>query len=507
MKPYLVIFLLCSGAVYAQDTTQQFLTESFGKSYRFLANDVISQPLLKMDQYALVEGGYRYTSGNYMQAQDAPTQRDLFFYTEGTKRIRKFLVSGSFSYQYIKQDSVAYTLRYALNDPAPYYFFAAAKGNWDIGKYRLQGTISHTLLNDKLTIGAGATYEAGNAWRSNDPRPEYFFYDIQARGTVQYNIFPRHRLGVAAGIISKNTNDEIEYRNENYEKSELYAAYKTYLQYGYGFAQLISGARFIRNKANGYVLEGLYDGQFNQLQLTAKGGYTYRESNFTRRADVATPEQAVGSFYEDIINADLLAQYRQGNNRWSANAHYLYHLGKDKHVILNGNNYVYAFDQLRIEPLYARMAKDRVQYELGAQLSVSNLFKADGAQGQKINYQYAGAGLTGAYYHYLPAGNRFWKALLRVDAQLPLDPQLTTSVQQTDFVKGVIYYDYYYYNATAVTTTAEYLYRFPVQKTNAFFKLSGQYQQAVIKKDNNYAALTKPGGNRWYIQGSIGISL
>jgi hypothetical protein len=90
---------------------------------------------------------------------------------------------------------------------------------------------------------------------------------------------------------------------------------------------------------------------------------------------------------------------------------------------------------------------------------------------------------------------------------LPLSPELAAAVQQTVITKGIIYPDYYYYSASTYSATAEWLYHFPVKKTNAFFKLAGQYQQATIKSDNDFPTAIKPGNNRWYIQTSIGISL
>ncbi|NII28093.1 hypothetical protein HB364_23620 [Pseudoflavitalea sp. X16] len=496
-----------TGILHAQDTSYNFLTERFGQQYDFYSKEVISQPLLQLHQYARVEGGYRYTSGDYRLSQDAPKQQDIFFYTEGTKRINKFLVSGSFSYQHTNQDSVGYTLRYGLHDAAPYYFYAAAKGNWEIGEYRLQGIISHPLLDDKLTVGAGGTYHAGNAWRSNDPRPDYFFYDVQAQATIHYCLLPRHTIGVAGGIARKNTDSEIDFRNDNYEQSLLYEQFQTYMQYGYGFAQLISGSRYVRSKGSGWDIQGIYDGQFNRLHVTAKGGYASRSSVFSRRGERTSLAFKYGEFYEDIINAAILGEYSQGNNSWTTGIYYLYHTGQDMHTILNGNNYMYTFDRLSIEPLYTRRRDGKVRYELGVQGTVSNLFQADGSASQKINYQYADADLSGAYYHYLPAADTYWKAFLKVGARLPLSPELTTSSQQTTFAKGVIYPDYYYYSASSVTATAAWQYNFPVKKTNTFLKLSGQYQQASIKQDHDYPAIAKPGNNRWYIQTSIGISL
>lgn len=503
-----LLIAACSfaGFAYAQDSTYNFLTESFGRKYAFFSKDVVSQPLLQLNQYGLVEGSYRYTSGDYIVSQDAPKQQDIIFHTEGTKQIRKILLSGSFTYQHTNQDSVAYTLRYGLDDPAPYYFFASAKGNWEVGKYRLQGIASYPV-NNKITIGAGGAYDAGNAWRSNDPRPEYFFYKVRAEATTHYQLLPGHTVGAAGGILRENTSSEIEFRNMDYEQSLLYKEYQTYLQYGYGFAQLISGNRYIVGKTSGWTVRGIYNGQFNQLQITAKGGYTSRSSTFSRRGDRTSLGYAYGNFYEDIINADIMVQYESGNHLWSAGAHYLYHTGQDKLLLLNGNNYMYTLDKLSVEPLYAHKRNGKIKYELGIQGTVSNLFRADGSAMQRTNYQTANAGAMASYYYYLPTPRKFWKALVQINAQLPISPELTTSSQQTDFVKGVIYHDYYYYSASSFTATAEWLYHFPVKKTNTFFKLAGQYQQASIKTDNDFPTTTKPGNNRWYIQTSIGISL
>lgn len=497
-----------AGIACAQDSTRNLLTESFGRKYSFYSKEVISQPLLPMDQYAIVEGGYRYTSGDYKLSQDAAKQQEIFFFTEGTRKIRKFLFSGSFSYQHINQDSVPYTLRYALQDPAPYYFITPSKGNWEIGQYRLQGIVSHPLLKDKLTVGAGAVYFAGNGWRSNDPRPEYFFYDVQGTATLHYHFSPQHTLGIAAGIIRKNTNSEIEYRNRDYEQSELYDNYKTYLMYGYGFGQLISGSRFIGSKTSGWQAQGIYDGHFNQWHITAKGGYTSRSTRFSRRAELTSSSLVYGEFFEDIISADALAQYEQADKTWNIGLHYLYHTGQDKQLnILQGNNYMYTLDKLTVEPLFIKKRKDLVQYELGLQGGISNLFRADGNAGIRSNYQLVNAGITAAYYHYLPTPHRFWKGMVKLEGQLPLSPELTAAVQQTVFLKGIIYPDYYYYSASTFSATAEWVYHFPVNKTNAFFKLAGQYQQASIKQDNDFPTSNKPGNNRWYIQTSIGISL
>ncbi len=72
------------------------------------------------------------------------------------------------------QDSTGYTLRYDLHGASPYYFYTVKKGHWDVGRYYLDGAVSRKILNEKITVAAAGSYDALNAWRSSDPRPEYF---------------------------------------------------------------------------------------------------------------------------------------------------------------------------------------------------------------------------------------------------------------------------------------------------------------------------------------------
>ncbi len=137
----------------------------------------------------------------------------FFFYTEGAGRLKKFLVSGNFGWYNTQLDSQAYALRNDYKDPNPFYFYAAKPGNWQTIRYKLQGIVSVPVLN-KLTIGAGGTYNSANHWRSNDPRPEEFIYNLQASLLAHYRILPRHVIGISGSYIRKSSDISWEYRND-----------------------------------------------------------------------------------------------------------------------------------------------------------------------------------------------------------------------------------------------------------------------------------------------------
>lgn len=502
-----LMFMLYPAGMVAQDTTGNVFSEQFQQRYNFFAKEAISQPLLYVQDYSLIKGGFRYTSGKYALSQDAASQKDIFFYTEGSRKVKKIWVSGLFAYQRTVQDSVGNTLRYGLHDATPFYFYAAKKGNWEISKYQLQGIASTSLLHEKLNIGMGVSYNAANAWRSRDPRPEYFEQDMQAGLTAHYRLFPRQLLGMEGTIINKNTETNIEFRSLDYSSSLAYPEYITYLQYGYGFGALHVTNRALIGKTNGWKLQGIYHGRFNIGELTLKGGYTNQVGKFYRSLLITDPGAQYGRFYEDIVNASLYWTLKRKQRQWSATVEYYNHLGRDFNVILNGNNYVYSLEQLSILPLYARTREHKIIYELGIPLSFSNLFRADGTAGQLTNYQHLNTAVTGAYYHYTASNEKWWKARLQLGIQVPIAMERKESVMQTAFSKQVIYPDYLYYNATSLTAKAEWTYNFLIGKTRTFFRVDGQYQQASIKQDHDYPAIAKPGNSRWYIQTSIGISL
>src|ERR1700755_1993662 len=81
-----------------RDCAQPVISDAFRLQYDYYTKDVVSQPLSPVRSYGYVEGGYRMEGGEYRLAQSPMRQRDLFFTTEGSKQVKKFLASGSFSY-------------------------------------------------------------------------------------------------------------------------------------------------------------------------------------------------------------------------------------------------------------------------------------------------------------------------------------------------------------------------------------------------------------------------
>lgn len=501
----LLISLFFVAGVNAQDSSGRLLqSEQFQRLYTFYTTDAVIQPLNPVTNHAQLLAGYGRSSGSYRLAQAAPVQQDIFFKTEGTRQLGHYLLSGYFGYTHTLQDSVGYTLRYGVSDPDPYYFYAYKKGNWQVGQYRLQAQVSRPFLNDKLLAGAGVRYQTVNAWRSNDPRPEQFNYHTDLEASLHYRFLPRHSLGLGGSVTSKKKESIIQYRNKDYQLSLAYPEYVKRMQYGYGFEDRASNSE-LKGAGKGYGWQAVYQGKFNIGQLTAKGGYSYLESDYKGDSTRYFPKGRYGSFYEDRWNAQLLWQYRRQQQAYMVEAVYIHHLGRDFNEFLQANNYVYAFETVQLRPSYQHYRDSVLQYELGLDLSLTDLFRADGNAGIVADYQYAEAALQGAWYFRMD--KKSWlRTGLNAGIRTAVSPVLTLPSQLSSFVQHVVIADYYYYDATVFKAGVDLLYNRSVGENDGFVRLKLNYDQAQLS-NQVLPVLWKPGKQRLYCEAGIGITL
>lgn len=491
--------------VNAQDSSGRLLqSEQFQRLYTFYTADAAIQPLNTVTNHAQLTLGYGRSNGSYRLAQAAPVQQDIFFKTAGTRQLGRYLLSGYFGYTHTLQDSVGYTLRYGINDADPYYFYAYKKGNWQVGQYRLQAQVSRPFLNDKLLAGAGVRYQTVNAWRSNDPRPEQFNYHTDLEASLHYRFLPRHSLGLGGSITSRKKESTIQYRNKDYQLSLAYPEYVKRMQYGYGFEDRASNSE-LKGAGKGYGWQAVYQGKFNIGQITARGGYIYLKSDYKGDSTRYFPKGRYGSFYEDRWNAQLLWQYRRQQHTYMAEVVYIHHLGRDFNEFLRTNNYVYAFETIQLRPSYHHYRDSVLQYELGLDLALTDLFRADGNAGVVTDYQYAEAGLQGAWYFRMD--KKSWlRTGLNAGIRTAVSPILTLPSQLSVFVQQVIIADYYYYDATVFKAGLDLLYNRSVGENDGFIRLKLNYDQAQLS-NQILPALWKPGKQRLYCEAGIGITL
>lgn len=509
----LLSFVFTPFFIKAQDTTINYFSNEFQQRYQFFSKEALSLSLLPLKNYATIEGGFKHTGGDYKLAQDASKQNDLFFRTEGTRQLNKFLVSGSFSYERTTQDSVGYLLRYGVTDNSPLYFFSAKKGNWLAGKYSMNGIVSTPLSKDeKLNAAVGITYQALNSWRNTDPRPDYFTYYMQPDAALNYKLTPHQSIGIQGSYIRKNMETITEIRNPAYKNSAFYPEYMVYLQHGYGYREFrgsgSTNATSMTSKTQGWSLKGIYDINTAVGNFAIKGGYTKQTTSFIKKAsttDANDTDSTYTKYYEKTWNASLYWKKVSAHHYWALLTNYTNHQGKDFSSLLHGNNYVYSLETIKVQPSYGHYKNNQLQYELSLNGSITNTLKADGTADQRAQYNFANVGAAAAYYWHPKTVNTL-KVQLQGGAQMPVEASVRKPIQVDDFTTNVIYSDYYFYNENSINGSLEVQYSFPIQKVSTFIKAAGQYTNAYTRTDGP-PATSRPGTNRWWWQLSIGVNL
>jgi hypothetical protein len=502
-----LFFLSVSCFAAAQDSARQKLSGTFRQRYDFFTGRALTHSLGSGQEYASAEVNYKTVSGNYRARQDAARETGMSFFTEGTRKINKYSVSGSFGFTRTLKDSMGYTLR-SSQHPAPYYFYSGAKGNWEISHYQLRGLISRQV-GEKLSISAGGRYQAGNAWRSNDPRTEEFLHDMSGEIALLYRVHKRHTLGLGGGYGVANEENNNEYRKKDYQDNLLNMPYINVLQYGYGLSVIQTTNRRMDKKGERTSAGAVYRGAFGFGTIVSTVGFTRAHSRFFRNAtDATSARYDYGSFDEDIWEANLLWEgAAKGPQRWSLAAAYKDHFGKDFNSVLNGNNYIYKEEKWQLQPIMAHWSDNCLQYELRINGSLSRMYRADGTTDHLTNYKNASMGLGGSYYFSGKKEARFLK--LSAGVQWKQNLEKTVSVpksQESLFTKEVVYYDYYYNGADHMSFSGEALYNVPVKKLPLFIRAAVEHQKASMPAAT-VAAEALPGTSRWFSSIALGFTL
>lgn len=491
--------------VRAQDSLSvPMQTALYQRDYSLYTSHVVLQSRRDLADYGDLNAQFNSESGPYRLAQQASVSRQVLFATRGTRQLGAYRLSGEFSYKHQTLDSVGFTLRQGLPDPAPYYFFSWKKGNWQTGKYRLKALISRKLWADKLSVGVSVQNEALNAWRSNDPRPEQFNFQLGAEAGISYQVHRNHSIGVSGSLGTQKEDNSVDYRNTDYQLSLAYPEYVRRLQFGYGMEDRASNSDM---KATGQLAgwKLYYMGNWGQHQIDIWGGYNRRETGFRSDSTRFFPTGRYGDFFEDHTELGLNWSYRRKHQVWALRAGYSYLLGRDYNHFLGANNYVYARESLHVQPLFQRLRKGKPLYEIELDWSLTDLFRADGNAGVETDYQYWEAHIAGTYYiHSGKTGT--WTLLGSIGSRQAIDPQLEVPVQQSEFVKQVVMADYYYYRASTYTGSLGLRYSQPVKSVIGFVQLRASITRA------NYEDLSpttdwRPGKNRFWAECAFGINL
>ncbi|WP_018626635.1 DUF6850 family outer membrane beta-barrel protein [Niabella aurantiaca] len=506
---FAVLVLFLTNVSAAQDSVEHnSQTEHFAAGYTFFSAVPVLQPFLHTSSYGKVEGYYNAENGNYIQAQDAPRKSIYGFYSEGTSKIKKYLVNGSFSYAKLKLDSVGYTLKYDPNDPSPYYLYAGKKGNWDIIKYNLKGNLSRSFSGDKLFTGLGIDYYTHDGWRINDPRPEHFKYRMLLNGAVNYRFLPDHYIGIQGGFTRGFSETQVNYQNENYRNNIQAVDFVTHLEEAYGQQSVRDFIPALTTRTDGSQWAGSYNSHTRWGNISLLIAYQKKTSLFSEQASAAqtgVQDYTYGTFFEDNWSGTLFWEYQNPRSAWHAKFDYFNNYGYDFNETYAGNNYVYFRESAHIIAGYGHIKDGAVKYELDARGAVSYLFRATGSTGLRTACQFSTIGLSGAYYSKIQKAGLL-KTKLLVNGYIPFSGEMKQPASQSTILSNVVYRDYYFFTSPSYLGSFYVTYSRKYRKLTPFIELLGSYQFANIK-GGEIPAMELPGNNRSRIQLSLGCIL
>ncbi|QJB31766.1 hypothetical protein HF329_10725 [Chitinophaga oryzae] len=451
-------------------------------------------------------------SGGYRLAQEPQQHRVASFGSEGIKEAGRFKLYGQFTYSRTWDDSLAWMLSGIAADNRPYYFAAGKAGKYDRQSYQMKGLAAYTLRPDKWYAGAGVSYRYQTAFRSVDPRPSVRQFSLAVQPEITWKN-SRHWLGIQPMIGYGYENTSVQYKNAQYQHNyDSYPERRTWLMMGMGYMQPRSGQgeqMNIRIRKNGLTLFHQY--HYAGWDFNTQAGWDREKAVFSPPSESSLKETQWGTYTLNCYQLHMLAQ--QGL-RHSIQLHAVLRNGEDFNSYavpplvqaLNASNYRYRYRQVAAE--YSRLSARENGWVpgWGGSLQWQQEEKQDFITAHQLSYSRLTPVLFGEL-HRDRHGDRF-HTRLAAGVQLPLSTSVhVLPTQMTAFSREVVYRDYYYYGATAVSLDwqATYITRRVLHTLPAGITLRVKYTQAPGNIQPSEPLATAPGNS--YLWSSLAFNL
>ena len=449
-------------------------------------------------------------AGQYRHAQQAEKSHDGNFYTEGTARLGRFNLAGSFLFNKMWEDSLSYTLRGVNDDTGPYYYFAGRAGNYNRQQYLLRSIISYNLLKDKLLISTGVNYDYQWTVRTVDPRPDVSGLRVQLRPEITWRL-GQHSLGAGFMWGYGKEENSISYSNTNYASNQSDSSRVVFLNRGYGY--IINIRPRWRRLEDYYGLSFSYAGELLQWRLQTvfdwshlKERNLYNKSVTTSRIDY----QPFGTWEKNTYTLYLLARHMAGitSQQLSIKGQYIRGLDEDQFDVF-ASNYSLRRQHVDATWLIRRDAGKVITKEWGLQLSYDDRRQIDALAAHTVHYSFLQPGVSGTIYTDAGKGHRI-RAMLSPSVRFPLQNMLTVpATQENMFTRGVVYPDYYYWSATAMITNLEAGWIMPSVpgKLKLGFSVNARLENNLQQPEVTHNTVFKPGNNRLFMRLALNLYL
>ena len=462
------------------------------------------------ESYGMIQLNQRFGGGSFRKAQQAYSERMTNFVATGFNQLGRFHIGARFEFNNQFQDSLSNSLRSNMNELAPYYAYANKSGDYQRQNYILNAALGFALneyVQPFLKLDYHRHWSAGTV----DPRLSSQRFELRARPGVAVKL-DNHAIGLYGLIGKADEQVNLVYKSLVFKQSSLYPDRIYHINYGYGSSVIRDS--IARNKIDSYKGGGLeYASTWMGWNVQAAGEYQwYHNTNQVHDKSSLQYSGPLGIFDLHTLTGRIdVYSSLQKNRQHRLTLDGGYQTGSDGNKKTTGSlNIVnYKVNTLDLAGSYRMLwGKDRaVAKEIGVDLRHHAIRRQDLVQSVLLDVGNTEVALWGSLYVTRPSGHS-----IRLSAQPYLSmPTHTTlnynPIAKSDFVKNVVFTDYYYHSMRYWGTQlkGEYMGRFFGKNDLGFF-IALDYRKATsptLRADLDPTFV--PQGSRW--EGQVGVRM
>lgn len=450
---------------------------------------------------------YTQEEGAFRKSQEAFKEQGIHFNTKGQTILKRWHLSGAFTFQKFWLDSLNNTMQVHNDHFIPYYYFATKHGKYEQQVYGFNSQIFYSLLPDKLWLGTKVGLDYVWTTRSVDPRPDITDFKLNLQPEVIAQ-FGRHHVGLSYLWGYGDEKTQLRFKNSTFTQSLAYPDRIHYINQGFGFITLKDTTVLYNSKKYSKV-GAHYNFILPRFKALLNASYAINEYQYSMNEDRKLTYVKY-SFEEQLLHWNALLVY-QSNNRFKHTLAVAYadRKGIDWNRNFRANSY--RGRQERWDAQYIINWQANSSLTLEAIPSVSQLYeyRKDAAASHQMETTQTLIGFSlGAYLqvkgwvHHLQLG---------MQAVQPTSVQVAVpSTQENVFTTNIFFPDYYYYaNKANIYSLAYQLQGRQIANKMAFrfFAMVNWTTASWNRTLETYHSTTRPTGNRLQCTVGLGINI
>ncbi|RZJ78034.1 MAG: hypothetical protein EOO47_15075 [Flavobacterium sp.] len=445
-----------------------------------------------LQSFGILQLDYKRETGGLRRAQEAYNISLPKFVAKGYNVLGKFRIAGSLEFNNSTEDSLANGQKNNLEDFTTFYPYANKSGRYKRQNYIVKTSLSYSALKGRLTPFVNLDYQKHQSSGTVDPRLSSNRFIFKAKPGINFSL-RKHDLGIY-GIIGKADEQvSLGYKNDVYKTSLLFPDRIHYMNYGYGNSVIKDTSSVYKyDNYKGFGIQ--YATSIQKWKIQASGEYQHFLNKNYNVAKTVQNFHTIAEFNLNTITSSVLLSKKSRTNDQQIAIDLNYNDGYDGNLKTSGslNRVNYRVNSLFINGSYNLLwNKDKkTAKEIGFDFAYNQNEKQDLGQVVGLAYEQFQVGVNGRLYHHFDKESIF-KFSVAPYYIVPLNTTLKYNPNSlTEFVRNVVFTDYYYYNSKILGSNfnVEYISSKLIknQQFGLYFHLDYRNQlQSILRPDLN----------------------